>query len=208
MAASREQRRRAIEAVVAGLPAALRKLRGSRSSRAGVARLTGIEEATLLRIESTQQPTIEQLLLLCDAFQVSPAALLGGSSAERVRDFVSEIEDYRGTLWQVTDPDVGHDPVLQTIKPGVRETPERHDGTEWVVVVSGRVGLRLGDDPKPMELARLSPLRFSASDIHDLSNLGETDALIIRRMSADGLRRHANLDLADEPIIRRIPDDF
>jgi transcriptional regulator with XRE-family HTH domain len=206
--ASREQRQRAIHAIVAGLPAALRALRGSRIARARVARYTGIEEATLLRIESTQQPTVEQLLLLCDAFDVSPAVLLRGSRPERIVDVATELTDYRGSAWQVTDPDLAHDPVVQTIPPGVRETPERHDGTEWVLVVSGRIGLRLGDDPVPVELAPLSPVRFSASDIHDLSNLGDDDAVIVRRMSANGLRRHADLDIPDQPVIRRIPDDL
>lgn len=205
---SREQRQRAVRAVVEGLPAALRKLRGSRISRARVARYTGIEESTLLRIESTQQPTVEQLLLLCDAFETSPSVLLGGVRAERPSDVVTEVVDYRGSTWAVSDPDVGHDPVVQTLRAGVRETPTRHDGTEWLLVVSGRVGLRLGDDPEPVELKNLTPVRFAASDLHNLSNLGEDDATVIRRMSAFGLWRHAEIDVADDPVIRRERDDL
>ncbi|MDK8172407.1 helix-turn-helix transcriptional regulator [Curtobacterium citreum] len=205
---SREQRQRAVRAAVEGLPAALRKLRGARVSRARVARYTGIDESTLLRIESTQQPTVEQLLLLCDAFETCPSLLLDGLQTERPSDLTTEVVDSHGSTWTVSDPDIGHDPVVQTLPAGVRETPARHDGTEWLLVVKGRVGLRLGNDPEPVELRTLTPVRFTASDIHDLTNLGKEDAIIVRRMSAFGLWRHAEIDTADDPVIRRTQDDL
>jgi transcriptional regulator with XRE-family HTH domain len=204
---TREDRQRRIREVAAGVPAALRAMRGRRVTRARLARYTDIDEATLLRIESTQQPTLEQLLLVCDAFETTPWAMLGGLRSRLPDAEPTEIVA-AGSRWLVTEPEIGQDPVVQTLAPGRRETAKRHDGTEWLLPVSGAVGLRLGESPDPVALDLLRPLRFDATDVHGLVNLGDEPAVVVRRFSPTGLRRHAELELADEPLVRNIRDDL
>lgn len=181
-------RRDLIAGLVSQVSRRLLDLRTGRVTQARVAKVTGISRDTLRRIDNGQAPTLEQLLLLCDAFEVSPATLLGygrsatlpaGESAKRFEESSDRLA-----------PSLALNPVVGTLAVGEQQTPCRHDGTEWVFVVNGVVGLRYGRSPAVMQLEPQIPYEFDAVDVHALSNLGTEPAMVLRRASADGHREH------------------
>ncbi|UWD79222.1 cupin domain-containing protein [Curtobacterium flaccumfaciens] len=204
---ARDRRQDRIRQAVANLPAALRDLRGRRVTRARVARYTGLDEATLLRLETTQVASVEQLLLLTDAYETTPSSLLPGLWAPAPNDVPLEIAR-DGSAWQVTNPQLGADPVVQTLSPGLAEPFQRHDGREWIVAVAGSAGLRHGGNFEPTALHLHRPVAFDAAEPHGLVNLGDEPAIVIRHMSALGFQKHAQLQLSDEPVVGLLRNDL
>jgi DNA-binding XRE family transcriptional regulator len=66
------------------------------------------------------------------------------------------------------------------------EPPRRHDGTEWVFVVSGAVQLRVGHRSEGWPLYARQFTEFDASQPHTLRGLNGEPAVILRGMSVLG----------------------
>lgn len=191
---ARERRRMSVQAVLDEVPGRLRALRGERRMRSVLARQTGIDRDTLRRIETKQQPTLEQLLLICDALDADPALILAGRSGRGGVASASVEAQEHGITWRAVAPTFAANPVEQTLPATHRELAREHDGTEWVYVIDGDITLRLGGSDVEYQLEPRVAVEFDASIRHQLINRAQTPALVLRRMSAHGMALHAGLD--------------
>lgn len=179
-----------IDDAVATFAEHLRERRRGGFMRTRLAEQTGIDISTLKRLEQHQAPTLVQLLRISHALQVTPWEMLG---TVRYSDPRRELLDFsaRSGHWRLVAPDFdASNPIEQTLSPGSRDTRVRHDGTEWLYVVEGRIALYLGRGDAPIKLAPRSVIEFDAAIPHSLGNQSDAPAVVLRRASSDGLQRH------------------
>lgn len=151
---------------------------------------TGIDVNALRRIEAGQQPTVEQLLLICDVLGVVPWDLLGplrsGNPAARTVEVGS-----RNSRWRFVTPEVTlPNPVEQRILARQRDARVQHDGTEWIYLVEGHtVEVNFGRNREPRILKQHEAIDFDASIPHWLQ-AGVDDVVVLRRLTRSGLDAH------------------
>ncbi|MFL4908547.1 helix-turn-helix domain-containing protein [Streptomyces sp. MMS24-I2-30] len=146
------------------------------------ARSAGLSPAHLSRLETGQrQPSLPLLLALARIYGTTVSELLGETVADR--DAVVRAADMEPThaggwtYWQAGAPGRGMQALRVRVPYGSQGDIVRvHPGEEWLYVLQGRLGLRLGDTTyllAPGDSAHfdsLTPHRLAAED-HDGAEL-------------------------------------
>lgn len=151
-----------------------------------LARRTGVSAAHLSRIESGErQPSLTTLSVVAKAYGVSFSDLLGQGPEppDHVVVRAEEGETRRGNGLFYSRLSGGgmsfNIKPLRVVVPAERaeEAVYRHEGEQWMYVLSGRVRLGLGEDE--FELDPGDAAHFDASEPHRLGALDGRDAEII-----------------------------
>ena len=129
------------------------------------------------------EPPVALLLRLGQALKLGPGALLQSrdSSADRLKEAAKRTAHY--SYKTLTPPEAEKHLMAFSvlIPPGTAHegVGYRHDGEEFVFVVSGEVTLTL--DRRSLKLTAKESLRFDSSLNHQLSNPGneETELLVV-----------------------------
>lgn len=170
----------------------LRRLRKERGWRLGdLAKRTGLSTSYLSRIEGGErEPSIAALFAVAGAYGISFHSLFEPEpeAEERVVTRGESVQIQRGTglLWAPLSAGGGSFKLqpLRVIVPAEREGEElyRHEGEEWLYVLSGRLGLRIKD--RDYELWPGDSAHFDASEPHRLAARGGEDVEVILVASA------------------------
>src|SRR3954466_11429461 len=128
------------------------RLRSVREHRAmtitEVADQTGISKSTLSRLETgTRRPSLELLLPLAQIYRVPLDELVGAPDVGDPRIRLKPREINGRTVLPLTRNPNGVQAWKIIIIPTSQSTPKprRHDGNEWLYVLSGRMRLIIGD---------------------------------------------------------------
>lgn len=172
-----------MEVELAGLGARLRKLRGDRGWRLeDLAERTGLSRAYLSRLEGGErQPSLSSLFGVARAYDVPLSSLF--EPEQEVEDLVvvrtTEGKPQRGNgLLYSRLSDGGWAFNLQPLRvvvPAEREGAAlyRHEGEQWLYVLSGRLRFGIGDEEVVLEAGDAAhfdadkPHRFEALDGRD-----------------------------------------
>ncbi|MEV5986206.1 helix-turn-helix transcriptional regulator [Streptomyces sp. NPDC052051] len=153
------------------------RLRTARERRGStltdVSRATGISPSTLSRIETgRRKPTLEVLLRLAKAYDVSLDELAGTAPAPRApaprrpgdERAVLPLTRYVGGLH-------AHKHVLPAVDaPPTRPRQVSHDGHAWLCVLYGRLWLALGEQDLVLSAGEVT--EFDARTAHGVANAG------------------------------------
>ena len=139
----------------------LRSLRQQHSfSLASLSAVTGISTSTLSRLESGgRKPTLELLLALARADQVPLDDLIGAPPAGDPRVHLRPQRYHDRTIIPLTERPGGtraFKMILPPAVPGDEAEQQKHEGYEWMYVLSGQLRLRLAEHDfvmKPGEVA-------------------------------------------------------
>ncbi|MFK4788677.1 helix-turn-helix domain-containing protein [Microbacterium sp. ZW T5_56] len=162
-----------IESALDAVGPRLRWLRGQRGlTLTALATATGISKSTLSRLENGQRrPSLELLLPLAQAYHVPLDDLVG---APEVADPRVRLKPRRvkGRIVIPLTPHPGSVQAWKILIPGseVTPAPRRHEGYEWLYVLSGRMRLILGGRDYTLEAGEVAefdthvPHWFGSSD--------------------------------------------
>ncbi|WP_278263265.1 XRE family transcriptional regulator [Nocardia sp. AG03] len=153
----------------------LRALRSQRrTTLADLSQETGISVSTLSRLESgDRKPTLELLLPLAKAHGVTLDELVDAPATGDPRIHLRPITRHGMTMLPLTKRAGGIQAFKMIIAPGATDrpqTPQVHEGYEWLYVLNGRLRLILGDNDivlTPGEAAEFDthvPHWFGAAD--------------------------------------------
>ncbi|MFC6013908.1 helix-turn-helix domain-containing protein [Nocardia lasii] len=180
----------------------LRALRKQRQTTlADLSQETGISVSTLSRLESgARKPTLELLLPLAKAHGVTLDELVDAPQTGDPRVHLRPITRHGMTMLPLTRRAGGIQAFKMIIAPGARnrpDTPQAHEGYEWLYVLNGRLRVILGDNDfvmVPGEAAEFDthiPHWFGAADEQSVEFLslfgkqGERAHLRARPKTAD-----------------------
>ncbi|MFE1592835.1 helix-turn-helix domain-containing protein [Nocardia sp. NPDC058705] len=180
----------------------LRTLRKQRQTTlADLSQETGISVSTLSRLESgDRKPTLELLLPLAKAHGVTLDELVDAPPTGDPRIHMRPTTRHGMTMIPLTKRAGGIQAFKMIIAPGARDrpqTPQVHEGYEWLYVLNGRLRLILGDNDlviSPGEAAEFDthiPHWFGAADEQSVEFIslfgkqGERAHLRARPKSAD-----------------------
>ena len=175
------------QAEMARLGSRLRDLRAARSwTQEELARRAGLSKSYLSRIEDgDRQPSLASLLSLSQALDV-PLASLFAVPAEKAHCVVlrgGSVPAQAGNGLRYTPLSLPEGPMsmqpIRVVVPAGREDGEgyRHDGEEWLFVLSGTLRLALADETYTLHPGDTA--HFDARVPHRLSALNGTDAELI-----------------------------
>lgn len=167
-----------------------RRIRDLRASRGWtldeLARRSGVTKSYLSRLEDgDRQPSIATLLSLSDAFGISIQVLFEAQRAAEtcsiIRAEEAAVREGNGLFYaSLTGGALPYSmqPIRVTV-PADRTGDElyRHDGEEWLYVLSGHLRLILGEDTH--ELSPGDAAHFDARTPHRLVASGERDVELI-----------------------------
>lgn len=171
---------------------ALRRRRGI--TLAELAAETGVSESTLSRLESGQRrATLELLLPLARTYDVPLDELVG---APRTGDPRIHLEPIRrsGMIFVPLSRRPGGVQAFKMVIPAQSEpsepAPKRHEGTEWLYVLNGRLRLVLGD--RDLTLPPGEAAEFDTASPHWLGSAdgGAVELLIL--FGVHGVRAHVH----------------
>ncbi|MFM1725172.1 XRE family transcriptional regulator [Rhodococcus sp. PAM 2766] len=171
---------------------ALRRRRGI--TLAELAAETGVSESTLSRLESGQRrATLELLLPLARTYDVPLDELVG---APRTGDPRIHLEPIRrsGMIFVPLSRRPGGVQAFKMVIPAQPEpsepAPKRHEGTEWLYVLNGRLRLVLGD--RDLTLPPGEAAEFDTASPHWLGSAdgGAVELLIL--FGVHGVRAHVH----------------
>ncbi len=175
---------------------------GSRGTRSAASRISGragldagrsgeaqldLSKSYLSRLEDGErQPSIAALLSLAEAFDLTLAALLSepelaGANCAIVRAGAAPSRQGNGlryTSLSSREGAAGMHPILVTVPAGRLGAEQyRHEGEEWLYVLSGTLRLSLAEDTH--DLAPGDAAHFDARVPHRLAALGGQDVRLI-----------------------------
>ncbi|MEV6300104.1 XRE family transcriptional regulator [Actinoplanes sp. NPDC051861] len=181
------------ETVLDAVGPRLRELRQRREiTLAQLSETTGISVSTLSRLESgTRKPTLELLLPLARAYQVSLDELVDAPETGDPRVRARPIERGGRTWIPLTRRPGGPQAFKQILPPdpaGCDLEQKAHEGYEWLYVLSGRVRLVLGEHD--MILTPGEAAEFDTRLPHLILNPGPEPAEIINIFGPQGERLH------------------
>jgi transcriptional regulator with XRE-family HTH domain len=133
--------------VLAGVGERLRELRKRQQvTLAVLAERTGISTSTLSRLESGgRRPTLELLLPLAQAYQVSLDELVGSPPTDDPRVHATPVTRDGMTMLPLTNRPGGMRAYKLVIRHRTDRTRGTHEGFEWLYVLDGRLRLLLGE---------------------------------------------------------------
>lgn len=178
----------AAQAELARLGARLRDLRTARGwTQEEMARRAGLSKSYLSRIEDgDRQPSLASLLSLSQAFDVALASLFAVPTAEKTSCVVlrgGAVPAQAGNGLKYTPLSLPDGPMnmqpIRVVVPAGREDGAgyRHDGEEWLFVLSGVLRLALADETHTLHPGDTA--HFDARVPHRLSALNGADAELI-----------------------------
>lgn len=185
--------------VLTGVGPRLRALRQEREvTLASLSAETGISVSTLSRLESGgRKPTLELLLPLARAYRVQLDELVGAPGTGDPRIHPRPFVHHGQTFVPLTRYLGGLHAYKQILPPGYGRgaEPRVHEGFEWCYVLSGTVGLRLGD--QRLTLTAGEAAEFDTRVPHAFSNPGSRPAEFISLFGAQGERMHVRAKPAE-----------
>ncbi|GAA3141603.1 helix-turn-helix domain-containing protein [Nonomuraea roseoviolacea] len=181
------------DAVLAAVGPRLRALRRQRGATLSqLAETTGISVSTLSRLESGgRRPTLELLLPLAKAYQVSLDDLVGAPATGDPRVRPQPIVRHGVTFLPLTRRSGGLQAFKQILPPGTpygHDEPQTHEGYEWLYVLSGRLRLRLAEHD--LLLTAGEAAEFDTHLPHLISNPGPEPAEVLNLFGPQGERLH------------------
>ncbi|MEV0199123.1 XRE family transcriptional regulator [Nonomuraea sp. NPDC050691] len=169
---------------------ALRRQRGTTLNQ--LAETTGVSVSTLSRLESGgRRPTLELLLPLAKAYQVSLDDLVGAPATGDPRVRPQPIVRHGVTFLPLTRRAGGLQAFKQILPPGTPSCDDglqTHEGYEWLYVLSGRLRLRLAEHD--LLLTAGEAAEFDTHLPHCLSNPGPEPAEVLSLFGPQGERVH------------------
>ncbi|WP_088286395.1 helix-turn-helix domain-containing protein [Kineosporia sp. A_224] len=178
-------------AIQAALEAVAPRLRQARELRAltltDVAARTGISKSTLSRLENRQRrPTLELLLTLAAVYRIPLDDLVGAPETgdRRLRPKPRRVNGR--TVLPLTRP--GGVQAWKIVVPSSQTTPKprRHDGFEWLCVLSGRLRVVLGDED--LSLGVGEAVEFDTQVPHWFGSAGEGPVEVLSIFGRPGER--------------------
>ncbi|MBN6051627.1 helix-turn-helix transcriptional regulator [Nonomuraea sp. RK-328] len=181
------------DAVLAAVGPRLRALRRQRGATLNqLAETTGISVSTLSRLESGgRRPTLELLLPLAKAYQVSLDDLVGAPAMGDPRVRPQAIVRHGVTFLPLTPRSGGLQAFKQILPPGTphgHDELQTHEGYEWLYVLSGRLRLRLAEHD--LLLTAGEAAEFDTHLPHLVSNPGPEPAEVLNLFGPQGERLH------------------
>lgn len=188
-----------LEGALAGVGSRLRELRrAARRTLTDLSEATGISVSTLSRLESgKRKPTLELLLPLSQAYEVSLDELVGAPPAGDPRIHIRPMEARGQTILPLSRGSVGVNAFKHVLKPGrSRARPKlgTHPGHEWLYVLRGRLRLVLGSQAYLLGAGEAA--EFETRTPHWFGNDSDEEAAeVLSIFGAEGQKVHVN-DLA------------
>jgi len=193
-----------VEAALALVAPRLRSVREHRAMTiTEVADQTGISKSTLSRLETGQRrPSLELLLPLAQIYRVPLDELVGAPDVGDPRIRLKPREINGRTVLPLTRNPNGVQ-AWKIIIPTSQSTPKprRHDGNEWLYVLSGRMRLIIGDSDMVLGVGEVA--EFSTSEPHWFGSTGDEPAEVLSVFGRPGERMHARA----APPQRTAPND-
>jgi transcriptional regulator with XRE-family HTH domain len=165
----------------------LRKLRTERGWRLDdLAQRTGLSKSYLSRIESGErEPSVAALFAMTLAYGISMHSLFEPEPGDEARVIIraDTVPIQRGNGLLYTALSAGgiarNLQPLRVVVPAGRKRGElyRHEGEEWLYVLSGKLGLILGEKEHELEVGDAA--HFDASEEHRLLALNEEAVEVI-----------------------------
>lgn len=186
--------------VDAALDAVAPRLRRARTARAltltEVADRTGISKSTLSRLETGQRrPTLELLLALAATYRIPLDDLVGAPEVGDPRLHLKPRHVKGRTVVPLTQP--GGVQAWKILVPAGQTTPapRRHDGFEWLCVLSGLLRLVLGD--RDLTLGVGEAVEFDTQVPHWFGSAGEGPVEVLSIFGRPGERVVLRTNVAD-----------
>ncbi len=166
---------------------------------------TNLSPSTISRVETGKRTiSLDILLPLATALQVDLDALLDVRSDDDVVIRPTPNSSGDRTTWMLSRPTASTIAVKMRIEPARKTEEQRvHPGHDWFFVITGRVGLSLGEREitveagESAEFATMTPHAFAAVD-------GPAELIMI--FDRDGQRAHVHHDTAGHPTMQTSPD--
>ncbi|WP_199443655.1 helix-turn-helix domain-containing protein [Umezawaea beigongshangensis] len=176
----------------------LRALRRGRGiTLAELSMTIGVSESTLSRLESGQRrATLELLLALARVYDVPLDDLVGAPRTGDPRIHLKPVHRF-GMIFVPLFRRPGGTQAFKMIIPArsapLEPTPQTHDGSEWLYVLSGRLRLVLGE--QDLTLPAGEAAEFDTSSPHWLGSAdgGAVELLVL--YGPQGVRAHVRSDL-------------
>lgn len=168
------------------------RLRGVRARRGltlmGVSATTGISKSTLSRLETgRRRPTLELLLVLSHVYRVPLDDLVGAPEAgdARLRFKPGHVKG-RTVIPLTRQP--GAMQAWKIVVPADASVPQprSHEGSEWLLVLSGRMRLVLGENNWILVPGEF--VSFDTSEPHWFGSTGDEPAEILSIFARPGER--------------------
>ena len=170
--------------------ARLRQIRTQRGATlVELSERTGISKSTLSRLENGQRrPSLELLLPLAQAYRVPLDELVGAPDVGDPRIRLKPRRVKGRTVLPLTPP--GGIQAWKIVIPSTQSTPNprRHEGYEWLYVLSGRMRLLLDDDDLVLGVGEA--VEFDTSRPHWFGSTGEGSAEVLSLFGRPGERIH------------------
>lgn len=177
--------------VLDGIGPRVRRIRRSRGmTLREVARSTGISVSTLSRLESgARRPTVALLLPLSQTFGVPLDALGGAPPVGDPRVHPRPVQRHGMTGIPLVHVPGPHQAVKMVI-PAARNTPTlcRHEGLEWMYVLSGRLRLIVGDHDQILRPGQAAD--FDTRAAHWFGSTGAGPVELLSLLGLQGQRIH------------------
>ncbi|GII94156.1 helix-turn-helix domain-containing protein [Sinosporangium siamense] len=173
---------------------ALRRARGI--TLAALAATTGVSESTLSRLESGQRrATLELLLPLARTYDVPLDDLVGAPRTGDPRIHFTPIRRFGMTFVPLSRRPGGvhaFKMIIPARPEPLEPTPQKHEGFEWLYVLSGRLRLVIGE--RDLTLPSGEAAEFDTSLPHWLGSAdgGAVELLIL--FDPQGMRAHIHAD--------------
>jgi len=180
----------AIAAALDEVGSRLRQIRGQRDiTLVELSERTGISKSTLSRLENGQRrPTLELLLSLAQVYRVPLDDLVGAPDVADPRVRLKPHRVKGRTVLPLTPP--GGIQAWKIIIPSDQSTPNlrRHDGYEWLYVLSGRMRLIIEDDDRRLGVGEA--VEFDTTRPHWFGSTGDGPAEVLSLFGRPGERIH------------------
>lgn len=138
-----------------------------------------------------QQIRVQELVLIADVLGIPVTELFGQFSVGRPDQRGDVIDNRDGTWRMVERGSIAPGPVEQTLPVGAGDYwPHQHDGVERLYIQAGVVELVTGRERRRTRLEAREAADFEAQMVHRVVNVGDTEAVVLRSMSLDGIERH------------------
>ncbi|MFD5867227.1 helix-turn-helix domain-containing protein [Corynebacterium sp. NPDC060344] len=180
-----------IDRVLDRVGARLRSVRhAGRLTLDDVSAATGISTSTLSRLESGgRKPTLELLLALSRVYGLPLDDLVGAPQVGDPRVHARPIRRNGIVVVPLTHEPGPHEAV-KMILPASRSTPRpcRHEGREWLYVLSGTLRLIVGDHDVELEPGHAA--EFDTRAAHWFGSTGDGPVEVLSLLGPQGQRVH------------------
>ncbi|WP_066078335.1 helix-turn-helix domain-containing protein [Pseudoclavibacter albus] len=177
--------------VLGGVGPRLRSIRQARELTLGdVAEATGISTSTLSRLESGgRKPTLEFLLALSTLYDLPLDDLVGAPAVGDPRVHPRPVRRNGMVVVPLTHFP-GPQQALKMVIPSTRSTPApcRHEGHEWLYVLSGELRLIVGNHDVVLTAGQAA--EFDTTTPHWFGSTGTAPVEVLSLLGLQGQRIH------------------